>query len=220
MQPVKINTLIRSLNPVTGCPYDCDYCYARKVNNRYKVIPDFSNPQFFEQRLSKLSTKKHTVFFLTSMSDFSIWKPEWIEKVLKVIEENPQNTFLVLTKHPELINLKTNLANLWIGVTITNKAESSRIAILKQRVKCPHYFVTFEPLFEDVGEIDLNGVDWIVIGTETGNRKGKTPTQKDWIVSICRQAENMDVPVFMKESLTNIVGDNLMLQKLPLSFMH
>jgi len=218
MEPVKINSVIRSLNPVTGCPFECEYCYAKKVNNRYKVITDFSNPQFFEERLSKLSTKKHTVFFLTSMSDFSIWKPEWQEKVLKVIEENPQNTFLVLTKHPELIHLQTKLTNLWIGVTITNKSDLARISILKQQVQCQHYFVTFEPLFEDLGELDLNGVDWIVIGTETGNRKGKTPSQKDWIVSIFRQAKKRHVPVFMKESLINIVGDDLLLQELPAVF--
>ena len=89
---------------------------------------------------------------------------------------------------------------------------------LKKNIKARHYHVTFEPLFDDIGEIDFDGIDWIVIGTETGNRKGKSYSRPEWVLSIAEQAKAHGIPVFMKEDLLPIMGDERMIQELPEQF--
>ncbi len=135
------------------------------------------------------------------------------------MRENPQHRYLFLTKRPERISLESDLDTFWMGVTVTSKAEVKRIDDMRKHVRTKHYFVTFEPLFGDVGDVDLDKVDWIVIGTETGNRKGKITSEKEWILHIARQAKKKHIPVFMKDTLLNIVGEDSMLQELPHGFV-
>ena len=104
------------------------------------------------------------------------------------------------------------------GVTVTRSSEKRRIDDLKKNIKARHYHVTFEPLFDDIGEIDFEGIDWIVIGTETGNRKGKSYSRPEWVLSIAEQAKAHGIPVFMKEDLLPIMGDERMIQELPEQF--
>ena len=106
----------------------------------------------------------------------------------------------------------------WMGVTVTRSSEKRRIDDLKKNIKARHYHVTFEPLFDDIGEIDFEGIDWIVIGTETGNRKGKSYSRPEWVLSIAEQAKAHGIPVFMKEDLLPIMGDERMIQELPEQF--
>lgn len=132
--------------------------------------------------------------------------------------ENPQHVYLFLTKRPQLINFETMMEQVWIGVTVTNQADKDRILCMRKHIKAPNYFITFEPLFEDMGPVDLNGIGWVVIGTETGNRKGKITSDKTWILNIAEQAKRKGIPVFMKSSLLNIVGSENLKQELPASF--
>ena len=110
-------------------------------------------------------------FLLTGMSDLSGWKPEWRDEVLAKIRENPQHQFLFLTKRPDLLDFDTDLENAWFGVTVTRKAELWRIDALRKNVRAKHYHVTFEPLFDDPGTVDLSGINWIVVGTMTGAQR-------------------------------------------------
>ena len=105
-----------------------------------------------------------------------------------------------------------------MGVPVTRSSEKRRIDDLKKNIKARHYHVTFEPLFDDIGEIDFEGIDWIVIGTETGNRKGKSYSRPEWVLSIAEQAKAHGIPVFMKEDLLPIMGDERMIQELPEQF--
>ena len=199
--------LIKTFNPVNGCCIGCPYCYARKINNRFHIISDFSVPTFQEDRLGQLyKKKKGEVYLITSMSDFSGWKPEWRAKIFKVLAENPQHSYTLLTKRPELIHFETDLDNVWIGVSVTCRNDVSRIEALKKNIKCRHYCVTFEPLHGDCGEMDLSGVECIFIGAETGNRKGKIIPKKEWVMNIVKQANALKIPVCMKMSLRDIVG--------------
>ena len=207
--------LIKMFNPVNGCNIGCPYCYARKINNRFHIIPDFNVPTFQENRLEQLYKKKGQVYLITSMSDFSGWKPDWRAKIFKVLAENPQHSYTLLTKRPELIHFETNLDNVWIGVSVTCRNDLKRIATLKKNIKCRHYCVTFEPLHGDCGEMDLTDIESIFIGAETGNRKGKIKPQKEWVMNIVKQAKELNIPVCMKMSLRDIVGPENWTQDLP-----
>ena len=118
------------------------------------------------------------------------------------------------------MHIQTDLDNLWFGVTVTCAAEKNRIEILKSNVRAKHYHATFEPLSDEVGEVDFTGIEWVVLGTETGNCKGKTPSQKSWINGLASQALTNNIPVFMKEDLffAGIIPESQMIQKFPKEF--
>ena len=213
MKTIPIKSKIKNLNIVIGCTFNCPYCYARCNAKRFSMVKDFSKPEFFENKLRLFENKSPHTFFITGMSDFADWKDEWITKVLQKIKENPQNQFVILTKRPEKIKFSTNLDNVWIGVTVTCKADLKRISDLKKNIKCKHYHITFEPLHEDVGVIDLKNIDWIVIGTETGTRKGKISAKPEWVENIVKQARENKTPIFMKEELAKIIGEKKMIQE-------
>lgn len=215
---VKVGKLIKNLNPVNGCTIGCSYCYAKRINDRFKIIKDFSKPEFIEKRLERLSVKRPNTYLMTSMSDFSDWKKEWRDKVFDKIAEYERHVCLFLTKRPSKIKFETNLENVWIGVTVTCKNDKKRIEEMTSNIKAKHYFITFEPIFEEIGDINLEKIDWVVIGTETGNRKGKITAEKEWVMSIVREARNKGVKIFMKESLCPIVKEDNMIQELPESF--
>lgn len=215
---MKIKDKIKNLNIVVGCPVGCRYCYARNNCRRFHIIDDFSKPEFFEKKLRLFETREPRVFLLTGMSDLAFWKEEWREKVFLKAAETPRNVYLFLTKRPERLHIETELENLWFGVTVTCSAEKERIKILKRNVKAKHYHVTFEPLSDGVGSVDLSGTDWIVLGTETGSCKGKIPSEKEWIDNLYSQAKAQGVPVFMKEALEGILPENEMVQQFPGEF--
>ena len=157
-------------------------------------------------------------FLLTGMSDLSGWKPEWRDEVFAKIRENPQHQFLFLTKRPDLLDFDTDLENAWFGVTVTRKAELWRIDALRKNVRAKHYHVTFEPLFDDPGTVDLSGINWIVVGTMTGAQSRKIHTEPEWAWSLADQAHKLGIPVFMKEDLVPIIGDENMIQEMPEEF--
>ena len=132
--------------------------------------------------------------------DFSV--PEYMVRKLRIID----------TPKP------TDDENVWMGVTVTRNSEKKRLDDLKRNIKAKHYHVTFEPIFDEIGDIDFEGIDWIVIGTETGHRKGKVDSRPEWVLHIADQAQTQGVPVFMKEDLLPIMGEERMIQELPEQF--
>ncbi len=214
----KIKDKIKNLNIVIGCPIGCRYCYARNNCRRFHITEDFSKPEFFESKLRLFDAKKPGIFLLTGMSDLAYWREEWIQKVFEKAAATPQNTYLFLTKRPERLHIDVPLENLWFGVTVTQAAERGRIQALKNNVKARHYHVTFEPLSDGVGKVDLSGIDWVVVGTETGSCKGKISTEKSWAEGLAAQAAEKNIPVFMKEDLCGIVPESKMIQQFPEEF--
>lgn len=213
-----IKDSIKNINIVIGCNINCSYCYARINNNRFHAIDDFNYPVFFENKLKMLDNKKYNAYLLTGQSDLSGWKAEWINKVFDRMKQNPETQYIFLTKRPEEIQISKVPENGWFGVTVTSAKEKYRIDVLRNNIKSKKFHITFEPLFDDIGKLDLTNISWVVIGTETGSRKGKISSKREWIYNIYNQAKEKNIPVFMKEDLLGILEENEMIQEFPKEF--
>jgi len=234
LKKTKIDWCDCTLNPVVGCPRGCEYCYARKQNDRFKWVADWTKPQFFPERLEALKSKKSKSIFMDSMSDIEFWRESDVRETINLIKKYPQHIYLFLTKswhvpynlffyhvfeqnkqNKSTINQKTDDAiigqNVFIGRTITGNT---------QFTFTDNYnfdFLSAEPILE---KIDLNlqsgkQLKLIIIGAETGNRKGKVIPKKEWIDSLVKQADDNKISVFMKESLREIMGSDFRQDKLP-----
>ena len=217
---VCIKSLIKNVNLIVGCDIGCPYCYARNNCRRFHMTDDFSKPVFFRNKLHLLDNKQPHVWFMTGLSDFTGWQPEWRDEIFERMKANPQHQYVFLTKRAERIDFETDLDNAWIGVTVTHRNELHRIADLREHIRCGHYHVTFEPMFSPMPEdMDLDGIDWVVVGTETGKRKGKSESKPEWVENIMRQTAARGIPTFMKEDLVPIMGEERMIQQLPKAFI-
>lgn len=157
--------------------------------------------------------------FVGSMTDlFGDWVPdEWIQLVFTACERFPQHNYLFLTKNPkryaELYKAKSlpYKEHYWFGTSCTTPSED----YVWFRDTPYKSFVSIEPILEPFGDIAPDSFpDWVIIGAETGKHKGKVIPQKEWIQSIAAQCRIQSVPVFMKESLREIMGDEF-IQEFP-----
>ena len=215
---VCIKDQIQNMNLVIGCTIGCSYCYARNNVRRFHMTEDFSRPEYFPGKLRLMDRKRPQNLLLTGMSDFSDWNPEWREEVFARIGQNPQHQYIFLTKRPEKVRFSTELDNVWFGVTVTSGKEKGRIKAMREHIRAKHYQVSFEPMFDNIGEVDFTGVEWIVVGTETGRRKGKSESKQEWVWNLTNQAHSRGIPVFMKEDLLSVMGEAQMIQELPQVF--
>jgi len=253
MEKTKIEWCDSTWNPVTGCLHGCEYCYARKIANRFKCSTEvFANkvehsemissgiyegtyrcafpfgfkPTFYNERLVIPNNwKKGRNIFVCSMADlFGDWVPdEWIVEVMKACANAPQHNYLFLTKNPkrysELVNkgLIISAPNMWYGSTATN-SRMKRFVKPKNDATKYNTFISIEPLTEKwninpYGEFE--NTQWVIIGAETGNRKDKVVPEKEWIDEIVEQCDKTKTPVFMKDSLVPIIGEENMRREFP-----
>lgn len=232
MNKTKIEWCDMTLNPVVGCTFGCSYCYAKKMNDRFGWIKEFSKPQVFINRLDQLAKlKKPQNIFMNSVSDIADWKNEWINEVISYMKANPRMNYLFLTKRPQKSIISGMTSNLWLGTSITKKSECINLSYLIRRNTVSNYYVSIEPIMESLDffqsiedkNIGLTGnfkkLKWIIIGAETGNRKNKVIPHKKWIDDIVYGAKKRNIPVFMKESLVKIVGEENMLREFPKGLM-
>lgn len=215
-----------SWNPVTGCRFNCPYCYAKKIaeNDRYSVaFPQKFNPTFHPGRLdAPKNTKTSASFekvFVCSMADlFGDWIPsEWIQQVIDVCKEQSQWTYLFLTKNPKRYLEFKFPENCWLGATATNQQQFDKAieVFKKNRNYAYEYGVSFlsiEPLMDaiDIYEDDDTGdrqnnlhyVDWVIIGGLKGSENKDTQPQWSWVRDIICGAVEAGTPVYFKPNLT------------------
>lgn len=200
-------------NPTTGCTKisaGCKFCYAEVMSRRLKAmgIKKYSNEFELTIHEDELNTpytwKKPRVVFVNSMSDmFHKDVPvAFIQKVFKVMRENPQHVFQVLTKRADLLRYYDSEGwlewthNIWMGVSVENTKVMNRIDLLRQtnaRVK----FLSCEPLIGRLPNMNLQGIDWVIVGGESG--RTPRPMQEEWVTEIKEQCEESRTAFFFKQ---------------------
>jgi protein gp37 len=200
-------------NPVTGCSKvsdGCKYCYAESFAKRLqgmgveKYQNGFNLTLHHDTLREPFKWKKPRVVFVNSMSDlFHKDIPlEYIQQVFSVMRQNPQHVFQVLTKRSDILRYYDNegwlqwLHNIWMGVTIENERTMSRIDLLRKtgaRVK----FLSCEPLLGPLRDLNLEGIDWVIVGGESG--RNARPLSEEWVIDIREQCTAANVPFFFKQ---------------------
>jgi protein gp37 len=156
------------------------------------------------ERLNEpLERRKPTVYFVNSMSDLFHEKIPfaYVEQVFSVMRQAHQHTFQVLTKRAERMArfCRTRVVpdNVWLGVSVENRKQGvPRIDVLKQ-VDVRVRFLSIEPLLEDLGKLDLQDIQWVIVGGESG--KKARPMQKSWVTNVKRQCDSAGIAFFFKQ---------------------
>jgi protein gp37 len=157
------------------------------------------------QRLADPTKRtKPTVYFLNSMSDlFHEHVPyEYIDQVMAVVAKTPQHTYQILTKRAQRMARyfakgRTVPSNAWMGVSVENRKHGvPRIKHLRQ-VPARIRFLSVEPLLEDVGQLDLADIHWVIVGGESGLRA--RPMKPEWAEAVQRQCDEQRVAFFFKQ---------------------
>ena len=213
-------------NPIKGlCPNGCWYCYARRIYQRFNWE---KNPYFFYPEVMRpYAINKSSKIFVCST--FELFHPitntllfpltegsdiTYRDMIFKVIKENPQHTFQILTKFPQSVDRKMP-DNVWLGVSVTRHDEINRIKTLVE-IQAGIKFISIEPFLEPLcvsAENFLQNMDWIIIGRLTGYGKKYDPRRSS-IKGIETFAKNRKIPIFLKNNLKEIWGEPL-IQEFP-----
>jgi protein gp37 len=202
-------------NPVTGCTQitaGCDNCYALRFSERFRGVPGHPFESGFDltlrpERLDQpLTWRRPRMIFVNSMSDlFHKEVPHWfVDKVFDTMERADWHVFQVLTKRSSLMRdyLKRRYAareapkHIWLGVSVEAAQAKSRINHLRG-APAGVRFLSIEPLIGAVGEIDLHGIHWVIVGGESGPRARRV--DPDWVRDVLRQCEEQGVAFFFKQ---------------------
>lgn len=198
-------------NPTTGCTKisaGCKFCYAEVMSKRLHAMRVEKYKDIFKLRIhpTELNTpykwKKPRIVFVNSMSDmFHKDVPlEFIQKVFKVMNDNPKHTFQVLTKRADLVakydKKLTWTKNIWMGTSVEDERVIERIDHLRNtgaKVK----FLSLEPLIGGLPSLNLKNIDWVIVGGESGHKA--RPVKKEWILEIKKKCFKAKVPFFFKQ---------------------
>ena len=204
--------------------YECDLYEGTGENHvlNYPAFREWKNgrttkapypfcfdPTFHRYKLDEPQHwKKPRNIFVCSMADlFGEWVPDaWIREVFEACEAAPQHRYLFLTKNPSRYSRLykegelPHLIDCWWGASTPRMDDSYNIGYKT--------FASIEPIYEDFSSAEAPLCGWVIIGAETGNRKGKIVPRKEWISTFAKKCEYDGVPVFMKESLRELMGSD------------
>jgi len=212
----KIEWTDATWNPVRGCTKispGCAHCYAETFAERFRGVPGHPYEQGFDLRLvpekltEPISWSKQRMVFVNSMSDlFHKDVPdEYIVLVAKIMAAADWHVYQVLTKRSERLRdmlqselrFAAELPHIWWGVSVENRRHGvPRIQHLRDASPAMA-FLSIEPLLEGLGTIDLRGMNWVIVGGESG--PGARPMLREWVVSVRSQCDAADVPFFFKQ---------------------
>ncbi len=211
MSTTRILWTHRTWNPITGCTKisaGCDHCYAERMARRLKAmgVPKYKNgfdltihPDVLE---APLSWKKPQIVFVNSMSDmFHKDVPfDYVKQIFDVMARADCHIFQILTKRSkQLVRKAPKLhwaANIWMGVTCENEHYYYRIDDLRQ-TDASLKFLSLEPLLGPLPELNLDGIDWVIVGGESG--PGARPIKEEWVLDIKKQCAEQGVAFFFKQ---------------------
>ena len=211
MKTTKIEWTDKTWNPITGCTKKsagCAHCYAEVMAQRLKAMRLEKYRNGFELTLHEdnldepFSWKKAHNIFVCSMSDiFHENVPfEFVDKIMSTIKRTPQHRYQILTKRSERMRefFQTRIVpqNVWLGVTVECASSKVRIDHLRD-LNAPIKFLSCEPLIEDLGELNLADIDWIIVGGESGSKA--RPMKLEWVTNIRRQVEQQRAAFFFKQ---------------------
>jgi protein gp37 len=198
-------------NPTTGCTKisaGCKFCYAEIMSKRLQAMGLEKYKDAFKVRVHPdtlhipYSWKTSKIVFVNSMSDlFHESIPlEFIQKVFKVMNENPQHVFQVLTKRAErLFELHKELKwthNIWMGVSVEDDRVIERIKYLR-KTNAKVKFLSCEPLIGPLPKLNLRKIDWVIVGGESGHKP--RPMKSEWVLDIQDQCKKADIAFFFKQ---------------------
>jgi protein gp37 len=212
----KIEWTDATWNPVRGCTKvspGCAHCYAETFAERFRGVPGHPFEFGFDLRLvpeklgEPLRWRRTKMIFVNSMSDlFHEGVPDdYIISVTRVMALANWHTYQVLTKRPERMSVllqtklrfASGLGNIWWGVSVENRKHGlPRIDQLRS-APAQVRFLSIEPLLEDLGPIDLRGIDWVIVGGESG--PGARPMHAEWVRNIRDRCRKADVAFFFKQ---------------------
>ena len=189
-----------------------------------KPYPYYFSPTFHRYRLGEpQSWKKPRNIFVCSMADlFGEWVPDaWIREVFEACEAAPQHRYLFLTKNGKrykelyekgIMPMGMHAWNKWFGCTVEKETDEFFFNNLYGNGIDHQGFLSIEPMLSDfepgVIDQDATGIKWVIVGAETGNRKGKISPQKVWVEHIAQTCKASGIPLFMKDSLRELMGDD------------
>lgn len=211
MKNSKIEWTEITWNPATGCTKvseGCKNCYAERMAFRLHAMGTEKYKNAFRLSLhpelldEPKNWKTARTIFVNSMSDlFHEQIPlDFIKRVFQTMNECPQHTFQVLTKRPEKLfeyDEQFNWTkNIWMGVTVESKLHVSRIDALRHS-SAKTKFLSIEPLLTELPQLNLSGIDWVIVGGESG--PGARPMKLEWVVSIKEMCQQQGVAFFFKQ---------------------
>lgn len=211
MKQTKIEWTETTWNPVTGCTKSsagCLNCYAERMAKRLKAMGNIRYEKGFEVTIHEdilerpLHWKQSKMIFVNSMSDiFHDDVPvKFIKKIFEIMSEAYWHTFQVLTKKTDrmeevLKNIRIS-DNVWLGVTVEDKKSKQRISKLN-KIECKTKFLSCEPLLEDLGKVELTGINWVIVGGESGPNSREM--KQEWVENIQKQCKEGGVAFFFKQ---------------------
>ena len=214
--PSSIEWTDATWNPVRGCTKispGCAHCYAETFAERFRGVPGHPYEQGFDLRLvpdklaEPLRWAKPSMIFVNSMSDLfhKDIPSSYIQAVANVMATANWHTYQVLTKRADRLralldsDLRTEamLPNIWWGVSVEDRKHGfSRIDLLRGAPAAVR-FLSIEPLLEDLGEMNLEGIHWVIVGGESGH--GARPMNPSWVESLRDQCHTAGIPFFFKQ---------------------
>jgi len=212
MKNSKIEWTEKTWNPTAGCTkisQGCKNCYAEKMAFRLQAMgmEGYENGFKFNTVPSRLNDplkrKKATVYFVNSMSDIfhEDMPEEYLNKIFDVIENTPYHTYQILTKRAERMydyfSKNPVPTNVWLGVTVENKQQGLPRIDKLRNLNASVLFLSVEPLLEDLGKINLENIDWVIVGGESGHKA--RPMDKEWVLDIKQQCETLGIAFFFKQ---------------------